>query len=574
MFAAMTHGCWQQSNGAADNDASTDNDTEIEAGASTDGDSDSDVDTDADSDSDTDTDNDADTDTDSDNDTDTDSDTDTTTADSSNFVWAKSAGGNSFDHGVDIAALPDESALVLGFFRGMATFGEDNDAFDMISTGSREQFLAMYDSDGNLVWVKSAGGSSGSCWGRGIATDSGGISFVTGSFAATTTFGEGVDAVEITPTGSDPLVPDIFVAKYRPDGTLVWVEAAGGESGEIGWGVVALSDGSVMITGQFTETVTFGKGANEKTLIAVEADGPFSISNDIFIAKYDSEGALVWAKSAGGAGVDIGKSITARSDGFAIVTGKFDNEATFGAGEEEVTVIAAGDEDVFVAVYRSDGTLAWVESAGGPNTGQMPVQEDVGHAIAALPDGSVAVAGIFSDEATFGEGGSAITLSGDGPYDLFVAKYSMDGTLVWADKAGGVNEDSAYDVASLPDGSISVTGFFRGEAAFGRGEDKVTVTAAGGEEDFDIFVAVYRPDGTLAWVERAGGVVDEYDIDDYGSGISAVSDGSVLVTGKYSGTAVFGAGDNSATLVSADSSSCADTYDCGDIFIAKYSVVP
>ena len=68
--------------------------------------------------------------------------------------------------------------------------------------------------------------------------------------------------------------------------------------GNISW---ALPDGGTYVTGQFTDTATFGKDeANQTTLISPNPSTP-----DIYLAKYDADGALVWAKRAGGTGWDV-----------------------------------------------------------------------------------------------------------------------------------------------------------------------------------------------------------------------------------------------------------------------------
>jgi hypothetical protein len=70
---------------------------------------------------------------------------------------------------------------------------------------------------------------------------------------------------------------------------------------------------------------------------------------------------LLWAKGAGGASADKGKSISAHVDGTSVVTGEFSGTATFGAQ----VLTSAGGSDIFVARYAADGSLLWVKQAGG-----------------------------------------------------------------------------------------------------------------------------------------------------------------------------------------------------------------
>ena len=161
--------------------------------------------------------------------------------------------------------------------------------------------------------------------------------------------------------------------------------------------------------------------------------------------------------------------------------------------------------------------VSWAAKAGG--TGY-----DIGYGISALPDGSSIVTGYFEGNAVFG----GTTLTSAGGSDVFTAKMNADGTWAWAAKAGGTGSDVGYGVSALPDGSSIVTGRFHGTATFG----STTLTSTG---DFEVFTAKMNADGTWAWATSAGGTGS-----DAGYGVSALPDGSSIVTGYFSDTATFG----------------------------------
>ncbi|TET34186.1 MAG: hypothetical protein E3J72_15180 [Planctomycetota bacterium] len=466
----------------------------------------------------------------------------------SSLVWAKGAGGTGNDYGRGIAALIDGSAIVTGSFRGIATFGagEGNETF-LSSVGMDDIFIARYNPDGTLAWAKSTGGGSGD-GGKGISALSDGSAIVTGYFVGTVTFGNASEGNETVLSSAG--VADIFIAKYNPDGTLAWAKRSGGGSPDVGYAISAIPDGSALLTGLFQGTATFGAGDGNETVLFTEA-GDYNI----FIAKYNPNGTLAWAKSAGGAsGNDYGYGISALPDGSAIVTGSFADSATFGNASEggnEKVLTSAGGGDIFIAKYNPNGTLAWVKSTGSVN-------RDEGLGISVLSDGSAIVTGYYQSNVTFGASeGNETVLTSAGMLDIFIAKYNPDGTLAWAKSAGGGNWDEGHGISTLPDGSALVTGYFRWSATFGNAsEGNETVLITPGFED--IFIAKYNPDGTLAWAKRAGGV--DYDS---GYGISALSDGSAIVTGYFQNTAIFGAGEpNETDLISFGNS---------DIFIAKFN---
>jgi uncharacterized delta-60 repeat protein len=395
---------------------------------------------------------------------------------------------------------------------------------------------------GNLVWATRAGGG-GSEKGKGITALSDDSTVITGYFHNIAVFGPG-EKNETVLTSSIG-VDDIFIARYYSNGSLAWAKRAGGLEVEQSNGITALSDNSTVITGHFYGVATFGQDEPNETVLTSTGE------TDIFITRYNPDGTLSWAKRAGGRGNDSGFGITSLPDNSTIVTGFFKESAEFGQGEPNETVLTSAREtDIFIARYNPDGTLTWAKRAGG--TGP-----DYSYGITSLSDNSTIVTGIFKESAKFGQGESHETiLTSAGNFDIFLARYNPDGTLLWAKCAGGSDEDDGYGIATLSDNSTVVTGVFSGTTTFGQGEpnETILITDAG----YDIFVARYNPSGTLKWVKRAGG----YDAD-RGFGIISLSDNSIVVTGEFSISATFGQGELNETILTAEEGI--------DIFIARYN---
>src|SRR5439155_15611272 len=120
---------------------------------------------------------------------------------------------------------------VTGYFQSaVAMFG--NLAVTNSAIGSQDIFLAKYDSDGNVLWVKTAGGSDDDV-GNGIAADSAGNTFVTGYFYSTNVNFNGTILTNFGPAGSS----DVFIAKYDTTGALLWAKQAGGSLDDQAGGV-------------------------------------------------------------------------------------------------------------------------------------------------------------------------------------------------------------------------------------------------------------------------------------------------------------------------------------------------
>lgn len=410
-------------------------------------------------------------------------------------------------------------------------------------------------------WAKRAGGT-GTDEGEGIAVDAFGNSFVTGLFSGTATFGP----FTLTSAGNY----DVFVAKYGSAGNVVWARSAGGTGTEIGYGIAIDAFGNSFVTGSFHGTPMFGPF----TLTAVGAPA------DIFVAKYDSAGNVLWARSAGGTGLDTGLGIAVDGSGSSYVTGGFVGTATFGP----FTLTSFGGTDIFVVKYDSGGNVVWATSGGatanndkgyaiavdGPGnsyaTGRLAgspsafvakwnslgnlMWDDLmtgagtGRAIAVDGSGNSYATGHFSGSATFG----ATTLASAGDTDVFGVKYNNagGGQLLWAKSAGGTGADAGFGIAVDGSGNSYVTGYFAGTATFGT----TNLTATPGT--LGMFAAKYDSAGDVVWAKSAGttGAV-------LGKGIAVDGSGNSYMTGTFIGSATFGA----TTLVSAGGGL--------DVFVAK-----
>ncbi len=244
---------------------------------------------------------------------------------SGNVVWAKSASGTSLDEGYSITVDANGNSYVTGYFYSPTiTF----DTATLTSSGGGDIFIVKYDASGNVVWVKSAGGTYYD-YGQSIAVDANGNSYVTGIFGSSTiTFG----STTLTNSGDY----DVYIVKYDASGNVVWAKSAGGTNEDKGYGIAVDAIGNSYVTGWFSSsTITFGS----TTLTN-------SGSDDIFVVKYDSSGNVMRAKSAGGTSNDLGYGIAVDASGNSYVTGYFSSSTiTFRARR----LLNNGGYDVFVA---------------------------------------------------------------------------------------------------------------------------------------------------------------------------------------------------------------------------------
>jgi len=364
--------------------------------------------------------------------------------------------------------------------------------------------------------------------------------------------------------------------------TFDWVRPMGGTDADEGYGVDHRDDGGSYAIGMFNGTAQFGgstltsAGGMDMYLARLDAGGAvlwasragglddqgghvlvdiggavvaagefkgsmdFSTGTltatggdrDLWVASYDPNGQLLWALQGQATGLSQFNSIAADANGYVVLAGRF--EGTLQIGSSSVT--SAGMQDVFVLRLSPGGNVDWLVRAGGTD-------DDDAKGLALLPDGSAVISGSYNGSAQFG----ANTVSAPGAArEIFAAKVDNLGGFVWAVSAGGAGVDQVYEVAADNSGSAYIAGFFTGQATFG----PLVVTSAGGD---DAFVAKVDGAGAFQWVTAMGGAVEDrvYALD-------VAAWGHVHCTGAYTGTATFGsstftsAGDNDLFVAALD----------------------
>ena len=227
--------------------------------------------------------------------------------------------------------------------------------------------VAKYDTDGNIQWQRTLGYiptlSNNSC---GITTDTSNNVYIIGSV--------------ITPV-TESL--DISVAKYDTDGNIQWqknlVRDAGGS--EIGYTIATDLSNNVYISGAQQGTVLIakydtagdiqwqrkltdlnGSGGGQGSAVATDSLGnvyiialiydPISVIYTLAIAKYDTDGIIQWQRQLTAELTYIGWGISTDADNHIYVTGS-------------TTSRGAGDNDILILKYDSDGAMIWQRTLGG-----------------------------------------------------------------------------------------------------------------------------------------------------------------------------------------------------------------
>ena len=192
------------------------------------------------------------------------------------FVWAKAMGGIDGDEGDGIAVDSSGNVYSTGFFEGTVDFDPGAGTADLTSAGSLDSFVQKLNSAGIFVWAKAMGGTDPQ-GGSGIAVDTSGNVYTTGSLEGTADFDPGSGTANLTSAGLN----DIFVSKLDSAGDFVWAKAMGGTSFDVGLGIAVDGSGGVYTTGFFDGTADFDPGAGTANLTSAG-------SIDIFVSKLSS----------------------------------------------------------------------------------------------------------------------------------------------------------------------------------------------------------------------------------------------------------------------------------------------
>jgi FG-GAP-like repeat/Beta-propeller repeat len=332
--------------------------------------------------------------------------------------------------------------------------------------GGGDSFAAKLDPNGNTVWaIKASGVSSDGV--SGIAVDTTGV-YITGGFSSNgpITFA-GSTPVTLT-TGS---YSSTYVAKLDSgNGGVAWaqkfndvyIDPNTGMTTQVNRIVgetayaqsIAVDTTGIYVAGSFVEGLLIGSTATSAGTLLNGKGG-----RDIFVAKLNANGAVVYAKVYGGTSNDnfLGGGFTLGSDGSQYLAGVTSSSVASFGSTDSLSTATGNFTDHFVAKLTNQGNGIWVQRFQNINFSNTA--GTVGNLLGSDGSGNAYIAGKFGSAANLG--GATTALSSTGGEDAFVAKLnSADGIPVWAKKYGGTGSDSARGLAVDSTGKSYITGSF------------------------------------------------------------------------------------------------------------------
>ncbi len=328
---------------------------------------------------------------------------------------------------------------------------------------------------------------------------------------------------------------------------LAWANQLGGTLADKPNAMATDASGNVYVTGSFEGTADFDPGSG---IYNLTSNG----SHDIFVAKLDANGNLLWAHQFGSANWDEGKAIGISPLGYVFVAGRFADTTDFdpGAGIANLTAkpttCGLYGVDAFVLKLDANGNYQWAHNLGGSGADEI-------HALAVGPDESVHLAGFYrvivGETVDFDPGASSFLLSNGGMLTAeFLLKLNGSGNFVWAKQfttsvlfATSCLRNIMFTINALAidaSGRVHAAGEYTGNADFDPSSAVFTISTTVNNS----FVLKLQANGTFVWAKAFAGGTNEI------LGIAVDASSRVYVTGGWTGTVDFNPSTTTTNLIS------------------------
>ncbi len=357
-----------------------------------------------------------------------------------------------------------------------------------------------------------------------------------------------------------------FSNSWAQGPTLDWANGVlgGANTTDKAYATVIDQSGNVYVTGSFSGTTDFDPGTGVFNLTA--ATNPNGSYEDVFIAKYSINGALLWAKRIGASGADFGTDIVLDGSGNPIICGRYNHTISVfvdfdpGSGTFLLNGGNSSGLSAFVLKLSSAGNFIWASST---SAGVYP------YSMIRNTDESIVLTGGFAANVDFDPGPGTFLLStpisttnayGE---NSFVWKLSSNGNFLFAKKFGNIAyslggcgapdypcAEAGRSICSDQMNDLYITGLFTGNADFDPGTSNFTLTTSG----TDAYLLKLSVNGDFIWAQKFGANTTTTE---RGTSVAVDINNNVLVSGLYSSTTDF---DNSAANVNLTSTGGSDVF--------------
>ncbi|WP_457129694.1 T9SS type B sorting domain-containing protein [Mucilaginibacter sp. HD30] len=258
-----------------------------------------------------------------------------------------------------------------------------------------------------------------------------------------------------------------------------WVSDIGGSGSCISSYLRVDAQNNTYVTGIFEGIIDFDPSVSTFNLTAT---GGF----DAFVAKYDTNGNLIWAKSMGGAGTDQPSGMDLDNNGNVTIVGQFNSPIDANPGAGVFSLNNASDFDMFIINLDANGNFLWAKSIGGSGA-------DYGNKVAIDKDGNRIMIGQFQQTVQVG----TVTYSTSGTFNGLIAKYDAAGNYLWSFSLGASGDNKGVGIETDNNKDIIISGTFSGTVNFNPLGASYNLSSPGTAS----YIAKYTSSGQLIWVK-------------------------------------------------------------------------
>ena len=392
--------------------------------------------------------------------------------------WAVTAGGTNSDRANAITYSNDGNLLVAGFFH-------DTVNFESATVGALEygMFIAKYNTNGNLIWVKKIAEGNLGIEPQKIFEDSMGNILVSGYFGEINTGGDlsFTNGNSFTSLGG----LDIFVSKFTASGNFIWASHIGSlEDDKI---ASAINESGVFLQGSRLSDLVLENSSNADTLFT-------NFTWHLWTTKFNMSGQTEYLSDvAVNTSQMIPTGIVADDSNNFYLSGNYYGHPAIGFYPDTTWLSNAGGyTNIYLLKFHYDSTglvNKWQQYIGGSGN-------DFSHAMDITDNQEILLTGTYSNSSFFGnDSGSIILNSAITGAENFICNFQSNGNLQFAINSGYSISGAISSSAIIHDDSlIYLCGKYTGAPFFGEGNDTFSLVPIK-----NFFVAAYTISGTIHW---------------------------------------------------------------------------
>jgi len=369
------------------------------------------------------------------------------------ITWEKTFGGSDYDMALSIIQTTDGGYAIVGVTESKGA-------------GEEDAWLIIIDSQGNMLWDRTYGGSEDDGALDIIQTTDNGFTFVgyteTGEYGGSDAWGMKLDdegallwekiyggsgddyVLSLIQTSDGGYAAtgysmyeeegeiDTSVVKMDSEGNVIWEQGFGEENPEIATSIIQTTDGGYAVLGfvipiKDTGYIMYKEGIKKEKVLEIE-------KSDIWITKLNPDGTILWNNVYGGREDEEAYSLVQTTDGGYIIGGYTKSKGR-------------GGKDAWIIKLDSIGNIIWEKAYGGND-------DDLAYSLVQTTDGGYAIAGSTDSK-------------GEGELDIWFFKLDEQGNLLWEKTYGGSDDEEARSIIQTTEGGYAIAGFTYSKGAGG-----------------------------------------------------------------------------------------------------------